>query len=112
MLVRRRVMGRRLARAAVGTAVIAGTAGAVHHYQNQKWYGQQNQQAQMQAAYQQGQTDAMQRQQVQQAAPSAPAAPAGKDLSEQLNELAQLHASGVLTDQEFAAAKQKLISGG
>jgi hypothetical protein len=27
----------------------------------------------------------------------------------QLNQLAQLHASGVLNDQEFAAAKAKLL---
>ena len=28
----------------------------------------------------------------------------------QLNQLAQLHSSGVLTDEEFAAAKAKLLA--
>jgi hypothetical protein len=33
-------------------------------------------------------------------------------LTAQLQQLAQLHDSGILTDEEFAAAKQKLLSGG
>jgi hypothetical protein len=37
------------------------------------------------------------------------AAPAGDDLSGQLQQLAALHQQGILTDQEFAAAKAKLI---
>jgi hypothetical protein len=39
-----------------------------------------------------------------------PQAPAD-DLTAKLQQLAQLHASGVLTDEEFAAAKQKLLVG-
>jgi hypothetical protein len=39
------------------------------------------------------------------------AAPAGDDLSSQLQQLAGLHQQGILTDQEFADAKAKLISG-
>jgi hypothetical protein len=38
--------------------------------------------------------------------------PAGNDVTSQLNQLAQLHASGVLSDEEFAAAKQKVLAGG
>ena len=38
----------------------------------------------------------------------APAAPAGIDM-EQLKQLGELHAAGVLTDEEFAAAKAKLL---
>jgi membrane protease subunit (stomatin/prohibitin family) len=38
----------------------------------------------------------------------APAAPAD-DPSAKLQELAQLHAQGVLTDEEFAAAKAKAL---
>lgn len=79
----------------------------------QQMAAMQQQMAAMQA--QQAQS-AMQAQQavpvaVPQAAPP-PAAPAGNDLTSQLNQLAQLKASGVLTDEEFAAAKAKLLSGG
>ena len=45
----------------------------------------------------------------QAAAAPAPAAPAGDDLTAQLEKLASLHPSGVLSDEEFAAAKAKLI---
>jgi hypothetical protein len=47
------------------------------------------------------------------AAPAAapPAASPGSDLTAQLNQLAQLNASGVLSDEEFAAAKAKLLGG-
>ena len=117
MLARRAMVRRpvaRVGRAVVGTAVVAGTAGAVHHYQNKK-YAQQDTAAQQQydQAYQQGAADA----QVQQSAPppaqyAAPVeqAPA-PDLTAQLQQLAQLHDSGVLSDEEFAAAKQKLLAG-
>jgi hypothetical protein len=104
----RRVMRRRsVARAAVGTAVIAGTAGAVHHHQNKKWAAQD---AQQQQQYEQEQYEQEQyAQEVQYEAPveQAPA----PDLTAQLQQLAQLHDSGVLTDEEFAAAKSKLLAG-
>ena len=45
------------------------------------------------------------------AAPEAAAAPAGDDLVAQLEKLAGLKASGVLSEEEFAAAKAKLIAG-
>jgi hypothetical protein len=85
---------------------VAGTAGAVHHHQNQK-YAQQDADAQQEydQAYEQGSADAQ-----EQYAPPAQQAPA-PDLSAQLQQLAQLHASGVLSDEEFAAAKQKLLAG-
>jgi hypothetical protein len=45
-------------------------------------------------------------------APAPAAVPgAGSDTVARLQELASLHASGVLTDDEFAAAKQKVLSG-
>ena len=51
--------------------------------------------------------------QAQQApAAAAPVAAPANDLLSQLNQLAQLHATGVLSDSEFAAAKQKLLSAG
>jgi hypothetical protein len=39
-------------------------------------------------------------------------APAQDDLTAKLQQLADLHEKGMLTDQEFAAAKQKLLAGG
>ena len=37
--------------------------------------------------------------------------PPAPDLTAQLQQLAQLHTAGVLSDEEFAAAKQKLLAG-
>jgi membrane protease subunit (stomatin/prohibitin family) len=51
-----------------------------------------------------------QQQYAQQAAPAAPAAPAQSEMTTKLMELKNLHDQGVLTDDEFAAAKQKLIA--
>ena len=114
-MMRRRAVGRSIARAAVGTAVVAGTAGAVHHHQEQKWANQDaQQQAAYDQAYQQGAADAQ-----AQAAPPPPqyappppqvAAPAQDDLTAKLQQLATLHTQGVLSDEEFAAAKQKLLT--
>jgi hypothetical protein len=82
---------------AAGTAVIAGTAGAVRHHQEQKYQQQAEAQAyEAQAA------------QAQYAAP-APAAPAEDPTMAELQKLASLHASGILTDEEFAAAKAKAL---
>jgi hypothetical protein len=91
-MMRRR--GRPLVRMAATTAVVAGTAGAVRHHQEQKYANQ--------AAQQQAEMEA--------AAPvyEAPAAPAGIDM-EQLKQLGELHTAGVLSDEEFAAAKAKLL---
>lgn len=115
-MMRRRMVGRSVARVAVGTAVVAGTAGAVHHHQDQK-YAKQDAAAQQQydQAYQQGAADAQAQQQYapppeQYAPPPAPVA--GPDLTAQLQQLAQLHTAGVLSDEEFAAAKAKLLAGG
>jgi uncharacterized membrane protein len=114
-MMRRRAVGRSIARVAVGTAVVAGTAGAVQHHQQQK-YAQQDAPAQQQQdqAYQQGAADAQAQQQAapppQYAAP-VPQVPAPSDLTTKLNDLAQLHTAGVLTDEEFSAAKAKLLAG-
>ena len=103
-MMRRRGPG--LMRMAAGTAVIAGTAGAVRHHQEQKYANQAaEQQAEQQAIYDQGVAAA---QQAQQAAP--PPAPAGVDLTAELQKLASLKQAGILTDEEFAAAKAKLLS--
>jgi len=49
----------------------------------------------------------------QPAAPDAemPASGSGTDTVDQLTQLAQLHDSGALTDEEFATAKQNLLAG-
>ena len=54
--------------------------------------------------------DASQAQQAQQAPVPAPRA-AGPSMTDQLNQLANLHNQGVLSDDEFAAAKAKLLGG-
>jgi hypothetical protein len=85
-------------RAAATTAVIAGTAGAVRHRQDQK-YAQQDQQAyDAQMAEQQA---------AQQAA--APAAPAAPDYAAELEQLARLKAQGVITEEEFEAKKKQIL---
>ena len=97
----RRRRGPGLVRMAAGTAVIAGTAGAVRHHQEQKYANQAaEQQAEQQAIYDQGVAAA------QQAAPAAPA----MDLTAELQKLASLKQDGVLSDEEFAAAKAKLLA--
>lgn len=91
------MFGRRgpgLVRAAATTAVVAGTAGAVRHRQDQKYA------AQDQAAYDQ----AMAAQ-----AAAAPAAPAEPDYAAELEKLAQLKAQGILTEEEFEAKKKQIL---
>ena len=52
--------------------------------------------------------DASQQQQAQQAPVPAPRA-AGPSMADQLNQLADLHNQGLLSEDEFAAAKAKLL---
>jgi Short C-terminal domain len=99
----RRRRGPGLVRMAATTAVVAGTAGAVHHRQEQKYANQAaEQQAEQQAIYDQGVAAA------QAQAPVA-AAPAVDDQTTQLQNLANLHTQGILSDEEFAAAKAKVL---
>ena len=102
---------------AARTAVVAGTAtavsGSVQRHQQEKAQGQYEQQ-QYEAQQQQAQIDAAAQQAVAQqqaAAPAAPAAPAagGVDIVAELQKLAGLHQQGILSDDEFAAAKAKLL---
>jgi hypothetical protein len=69
---------------------------------------------QQQAGYEQGQADAQQAAPVYAPAPAAPApavpAPPAPDPYDQIEHLAQLHASGALTDEEFAAEKAKVLA--
>ena len=103
------------------TAVVAGTAtavvGGVSRHQAGKQqqaadaaaYQQEQQQAQMQAMAQQA---AAEQAAAQAAAAPPPAAAPANDLTSQLQQLATLKEQGILSDEEFAAAKAKLLSGG
>jgi hypothetical protein len=93
------VFGRRPVLRTVGrTAVIAGTAtavsGRVARRQNQRWAEKE------QAQYYEEQ---------QAAAAAPPPAPAVSSDTAELQQLAQLHAQGVLTDEEFAAKKAQIL---
>jgi len=78
------------------TAVVAGTATAVSNRvsrrQADRWSQQESQQY------------------YQEPPPAAPQAAAAPDPIEQLKQLGQLHEQGVLTDEEFAAQKAKLLA--
>lgn len=95
-----------LLRGVARTAVIAGTATAVSNGVSRRQYGRWEQKA----AAEQQQQAAQQQQYVQQApAPTAPAQESMDDKIAQLKQLAELHTAGVLTDEEFAAQKAKLL---
>jgi len=88
-----------LIRGVARTAAIAGTATAVSNRvsrrQARRW-GEQEQYAPQQEQY---------------AAPPPPPPPAAAapDPFEELKQLAQLHEQGILTDDEFAAQKAKIL---
>jgi hypothetical protein len=102
---------------AARTAVVAGTASAVSggvQDRRDRRAQAQFEQDQYAAAQQQAQVDAAAAQAVAAQAPppqAAPAAPAagGADVLAQLQQLAELKQSGLLSDAEFAAAKAKLL---
>jgi Short C-terminal domain len=98
---------------AARTAVVAGTAtavvGGVSHRQEAKAQQAADAQAYQQMQQQQAMEAAAQQAAAQQAAAAPPAAPAGGDTVAELQKLADLKAQGVLTDEEFAAAKAKLL---
>ena len=85
-----------LLRGAARVAVVAGTATAVSNRvsrrQANRWAAEEQQQYEQQAA----------------AAP--PPAAEQPDQFEQLKQLAQLHDQGILTDDEFAAQKAKILA--
>jgi membrane protease subunit (stomatin/prohibitin family) len=86
-----------LLRMAARTAVVAGTATAVSGRVARRQASKYDQQAQEQEA------------QAEPAAPeAAPTEPEDDDMAK-LQQLAQLHSQGVLSDEEFAAAKAKIL---
>ena len=82
------------------TAVVAGTAsavgGRVRHRQDQKWARQDAQAAEPQSVN---------------ALPEQRSAAPAKDRLQQLKELGDLKAQGVLTEEEFATEKAKILAG-
>lgn len=84
-----------LLRTMARTAVIAGTATSVSNRVSRRQAGRWAAQEQPQEA----------------AAPPPPVAAAAPEVDpiERLKQLGQLHESGVLTDQEFAAEKAKIL---
>lgn len=89
-----------LLRAMARTAVVAGTATTVSNRVSRRQQGRW-------AAQEQQQTATAPPQQAYAAPPPPPTQEA--DPIERLKELGQLHESGVLTDQEFADAKAKIL---
>jgi hypothetical protein len=89
-----------LLRGIARTAVVAGTAsavgGRVRHRQDQKWARQDAQAAEPEPQY---------------AEPEQGSAPPAKDKLQQLKELGDLKAQGVLTEQESGAEKAKILAG-
>ena len=84
------------------TAVVAGTATAVSNRvsrrQAGRWAAQEEPQAYQEQAY---------------APPpqaAAPPADSGDDMMDQLEKLGELRAKGILTEEEFAAQKAKLLA--
>ncbi len=108
-----------LLRMAARTAVVAGTATAVsgamqgsqqakaQQQQDAAAYQAQQQQAAMEAAAAQAVANA---QPAYAPPPAAPAPAAGVDVVAELQKLAALQQAGVLTPEEFAAAKAKLLA--
>ena len=130
MLRRRRPLLR--AAAVGGTAYVAGRHMANKANEQADYEAQQDQrisdlEAQQQGGYQQGPQDYQQQQQYQQAPPQYQQAPpqyqqpppqyqqappppaAAPSVYDQLSQLATLHDQGALTDDEFTAAKAKLL---
>jgi hypothetical protein len=93
-MMRRRSVGRSVARAAVGTAVIAGTAGAVQHHQQQKYAAQDAANQPQQVVYE------------------APPPAAGSEIDDQLIQIQKLSSmkdQGLITEEEFQAKKKQIL---
>jgi Short C-terminal domain len=96
---------RPLMRAAATTAVVAGTATAVSGRVRRRQDNRYQQEADAQAYQEMAAAPP-----VEYTPPPAPA-PAGitTDAMDQLKNLGALHEQGILTDEEFAAAKAKIL---
>ncbi|HEX4734064.1 MAG TPA: SHOCT domain-containing protein [Thermoleophilaceae bacterium] len=88
------------------TAVVAGTATAVSNRVSRRQANKWAEQDQYAPAYMSAQAPP---QEYAEPAPAPPPAVAAPDPIEQLRELAELHQQGVLTDEEFAGQKAKIL---
>jgi len=92
------------------TAMVAGGAAAVGHHM-----GRKSAEAQAQEQAQNQEINDLQQQQQYAPAPAAAPAPApaaagpSQETLERLKQLGQLHEQGILTDEEFAREKAKLL---
>lgn len=91
-----------LLRGMARTAVVAGTATAVSNRVSRRQANRWSQQGAMPAGYGYAQEP--------EPAYDPPPAPAAADPIEQLKQLGALHEQGVLTDDEFAAQKAKVLN--
>jgi hypothetical protein len=102
-----------LLRGVARTAVVAGTATAVSgRVQRRQAEHFADRDAQIYSDRQQAYANQQAAQAPAYAPPPAapaPAAPAQTDTIEQLKQLGELHAQGILTDEEFTAQKAKLL---
>ena len=94
-----------LMRGVARTAVIAGTATAVSNRVSRRQANRWSAQEEQQYAAQQ-----YQQQQAAAAAAPAPAAAPQEDMVAQLKQLAELKDQGILTEEEFAAQKAKILA--
>jgi hypothetical protein len=96
------------------TAVVAGTATAVSNRvsrrQGERWSQQEQAAAYQQQQYDQQQYAQQQYAQQQYAQPAPAPAPPEDDRISALKQLGDLHAQGILTDEEFAAEKAKILN--
>jgi hypothetical protein len=88
-----------LIRGVARTAVVAGTATAVSNRVSRRQANRWSQQ----------EYDQQQQQQPQYQEPPPPPPPPAEDPIEQLQKLGALHEQGILTDEEFAAQKAKIL---
>jgi hypothetical protein len=98
------------------TAVVAGTATAVSNRvsrrQGNRWAAKEDEQAAQEEQAAKAQAyDQQQYAQPAYAPPPQAAAPAQDDMLTQLQKLGELKAAGVLTEEEFAAQKAKILAG-
>src|SRR4051812_2104651 len=97
---------RGIARTAVVAGTASGVAGRVRHRQEGKWARQEAEEAPPQQQQPQQQYAPPPQ---QYAPPPPPAAPA-PDPIQQLKDLADLKQQGILTDDEFAVQKSKILA--
>ncbi len=93
------------------TAVVAGTATAVHGKMTKKSDAKQTASDEQAAANQAAFESQQQLAEMQaQKAPAPAAAGGGDDMLAELKQLGDLHAAGILSDEEFTAAKAKVLA--